>query len=218
MTPAAHDQLTILCSQREELEAERLRIEKAYCLAVLDHITAKIRAACPEAVYVTFAFYSSRTLDLHGVLGAQPSPWEPAPSCGTTATGRTSTRSTTSRTRSSPTCRLRSLPTPLRRGRPSTATLPPTATPGCWSCPRPTGPPALPSWSASTTRRRPRSSWTDARPGGSSRSSKASPTTALRCGSPSGLAARPRHRPRRAHRPDARPPCPGRPAPDAAAR
>ncbi|WP_055550403.1 hypothetical protein [Streptomyces sp. NBRC 110028] len=74
MTPAAHDQLTILCSQREELEAERLRIEKAYCLAVLDHITAKIRAACPEAVYVTFAFYSSRTLDLHGVLGAQPSP------------------------------------------------------------------------------------------------------------------------------------------------
>ncbi|WP_031070067.1 hypothetical protein [Streptomyces sp. NRRL S-118] len=74
MTPAAHDQLTILCEQREELEAERLRIEKAYCLAVLDHITAKIRAACPEAVYVTFAFYSSRTLDLHGVLGAQPSP------------------------------------------------------------------------------------------------------------------------------------------------
>jgi hypothetical protein len=41
---------------------------------VLDHITAKIRTACPEAVYVTFAFYTSRTLDLHGVLGAQPSP------------------------------------------------------------------------------------------------------------------------------------------------
>ncbi|BDM67543.1 hypothetical protein HEK616_10300 [Streptomyces nigrescens] len=74
MTPAAHDQLAILREQREELQAERLRIEKAHCLAVLDHITAKIRAACPEAVYVTFAFYTSRTLDLHGVLGAQPSP------------------------------------------------------------------------------------------------------------------------------------------------
>ncbi|WP_406349614.1 hypothetical protein OHB10_32305 [Streptomyces sp. NBC_01597] len=74
MTPAVHDQLAILCEQREEPEAERLRIEKAYCLAVLDHVTAKIRAACPEAVYVTFAYYSSRTLDLHGVLGAQPSP------------------------------------------------------------------------------------------------------------------------------------------------
>ncbi|MER7047971.1 hypothetical protein [Streptomyces jumonjinensis] len=74
MTPAAQDQLTILCEQREELEAERLRIEKAYCLAVLDHIAAKIRAACPEAVYVSFAFYSSRTLDLHSILGAQPSP------------------------------------------------------------------------------------------------------------------------------------------------
>jgi hypothetical protein len=75
MTPAAHDQLAILCEQREDLEAERLRIEKAYSLAVLDHITAKIRAACPEAVYVTFAYYSTtRTLDLHGLLGAQPNP------------------------------------------------------------------------------------------------------------------------------------------------
>ncbi|WP_143203437.1 hypothetical protein [Streptomyces sp. CB02115] len=75
MTPAAHDQLAILSEQREELEAERLRIDKAHCLAVLDHITAKIRAVCPEAVYVSFAFYgSSRTLDLHCVLGAQPSP------------------------------------------------------------------------------------------------------------------------------------------------
>ncbi|CAK7284901.1 hypothetical protein [Streptomyces misionensis] len=74
MTPSAHALLAILAEQREELEAERLRIDKAYCLAVLDHISAKIRAACPEAVYVTFAYYGSRTLDLHGVLGAQPSP------------------------------------------------------------------------------------------------------------------------------------------------
>jgi hypothetical protein len=74
MTPTAHDQLTLLGERRGELEAERLRVEKAYCLAVLDHITAKIRAACPEAVYVTFAYYGARTLDLHGVLGAQPSP------------------------------------------------------------------------------------------------------------------------------------------------
>lgn len=74
MTPAAQDQLAILAEQRAELDAERLRIDKACSLAVLDHITAKIRTACPEAVYVNFAFYSSRTLDLHGVLGAQPSP------------------------------------------------------------------------------------------------------------------------------------------------
>ncbi|NEC21791.1 hypothetical protein [Streptomyces parvus] len=75
MTPAAQDHLAILAEQRADLEAERLRIEKAYCLAVLDHITAKIRAVCPEAVYVSFAFYSSsRTLDLHCVLGAQTSP------------------------------------------------------------------------------------------------------------------------------------------------
>ncbi|MDQ0990695.1 hypothetical protein [Streptomyces sp. V3I7] len=79
MTPAAHDQLTILSEQREDLKAQRLRIEKAYCLAVLDHITAKIRAACPEAVYVTFAFYGSRTLDLHGVLGAQTNPVRTCP-------------------------------------------------------------------------------------------------------------------------------------------
>ncbi|MEU3973441.1 hypothetical protein [Streptomyces bacillaris] len=75
MTPAAHDQLAILAGQREDLHAQHLRTEQAYCLAVLDHITAKIRAACPEAAYVSFAFYSSsRTLGLHGVLGAQPSP------------------------------------------------------------------------------------------------------------------------------------------------
>ena len=74
MTPAAHDQLAILAEQREELHAEAQRIEKAHCLAVLDHITARIRAACREAVYVTFAYYGSRTLDLDGVLGEQPSP------------------------------------------------------------------------------------------------------------------------------------------------
>ncbi|MFE0130138.1 hypothetical protein ACFWY6_00850 [Streptomyces sp. NPDC059037] len=79
MTPAAHDQLAILSEQREELEAESRRIEKAHCIAVLDHITAKIRAACPGAVYVTFAYYSSRTLDLDGVLGEQPSPLSSCP-------------------------------------------------------------------------------------------------------------------------------------------
>ncbi|MEU8560604.1 hypothetical protein AB0C45_03855 [Streptomyces cyaneofuscatus] len=79
MTPAAHDQLAILAGQREELQAQRLRTERAYCLAVLDHITAKIRAACPEAVYVTFAFHGSRTLELHGVLGAEPSPLSACP-------------------------------------------------------------------------------------------------------------------------------------------
>ncbi|WP_406303654.1 hypothetical protein OHA61_16575 [Streptomyces sp. NBC_00885] len=77
MTPAAanHDHLAILTHQREELDIERGRIENAHCLAVLDHISAKIRVLCPEAVQVTFAYYGkTRTLDLEGVLGAQSSP------------------------------------------------------------------------------------------------------------------------------------------------
>lgn len=79
MTPEAHEQLAILAGRREELQAQHLRTEKAYCLAVLDHITAKIRAACPEAVYVSFALHGSRILDLHGVLGAEPSPLSACP-------------------------------------------------------------------------------------------------------------------------------------------
>ncbi|MBT2366194.1 hypothetical protein J7E88_12960 [Streptomyces sp. ISL-10] len=75
MSPATADHLAILAQQRDELDAERRRIEKAHCLAVLDHIAAQIRALCPEAVYVAFAYYgNTRTLDVHGVLGAQPSP------------------------------------------------------------------------------------------------------------------------------------------------
>ncbi|WP_369258861.1 hypothetical protein [Streptomyces sp. R35] len=74
MTPDQIAELARFAEQRGALEAERRRIDKAYCLAVLDHISAKIRAACPEAVYVTYAYYGSRTLDLHGVLGAQTSP------------------------------------------------------------------------------------------------------------------------------------------------
>ncbi|MCR8573059.1 hypothetical protein [Streptomyces sp. Isolate_219] len=72
---ANHDHLAILAQQRDELDAERGRIEKAHCLAVLDHISAKIRALCPDAVHITFAYYGkTRTLDLDGVLGAQSSP------------------------------------------------------------------------------------------------------------------------------------------------
>ncbi|MBT2413983.1 hypothetical protein J7I94_26140 [Streptomyces sp. ISL-12] len=75
MTPAVCDQLAVLAQQREELDAERRRFEKAYCLAVLDHISARIRALCPEAVYVTFDYNGkTRSLELAGVLGAQPSP------------------------------------------------------------------------------------------------------------------------------------------------
>ena len=74
MTSTTHEDLTLLAEQRSQLDAQGKRTAQAYCLAVLDHISAKIRAACPEAVYVTFAFYSTRTLDLHAVLGAQTSP------------------------------------------------------------------------------------------------------------------------------------------------
>ncbi|MFE7277943.1 hypothetical protein [Streptomyces sp. NPDC057623] len=75
MTPAISDELVVLAQQREELDIERRRIQKAHCLAVLDHISAKIRRACPQAQYVGFAYYGkTRELDLLGVLGAQASP------------------------------------------------------------------------------------------------------------------------------------------------
>ncbi|WP_405803447.1 hypothetical protein [Streptomyces sp. NBC_01187] len=65
--------ITSLAQQRETLDRERRRIEKAYALAVLDHTAAYLRAVCPEAVYVEFAYYgNTRALDLHEVLGAQP--------------------------------------------------------------------------------------------------------------------------------------------------
>ncbi len=44
MTPAISDQLGVLAQQREELDVERRRIQKAYCLAVLDHIAAQVFA------------------------------------------------------------------------------------------------------------------------------------------------------------------------------
>ncbi|MFF4802369.1 hypothetical protein ACFY1U_28855 [Streptomyces sp. NPDC001351] len=75
MTPAISDQLGVLAQQREQLDVERRRIQKAYCLAVLDHITAKVRHACPEAAYVGVAYNgTTRDVDLLGVLGEQTSP------------------------------------------------------------------------------------------------------------------------------------------------
>ncbi|MGW7572363.1 hypothetical protein [Streptomyces sp. NPDC054765] len=75
MTDATSDLLAILKQQREEADTQRTRAEKAYALAVLDETAALIRALCPEAVYINFAYYSSsRTLSLYGVLGEQSSP------------------------------------------------------------------------------------------------------------------------------------------------
>ncbi|MEU0722900.1 hypothetical protein [Streptomyces sp. NPDC006140] len=75
MTSAVSIQLAVLAQRRQELDAERHRIQKAYCLAVLDHITAKVRQVCPEAVYIGVAYYGkTRELDLLGVLGEQTSP------------------------------------------------------------------------------------------------------------------------------------------------
>ncbi|WP_407286407.1 hypothetical protein [Streptomyces sp. BP-8] len=75
MTDATADLLAILKQQREDADTQRTRAEKAYALAVLDETAALIRALCPEAVYVNFAYYGdTRTLSLYGVLGEQPSP------------------------------------------------------------------------------------------------------------------------------------------------
>ncbi|MGW1594173.1 hypothetical protein [Streptomyces sp. NPDC002343] len=75
MTPAAHDQVAILAQQREELSLALRRAEQAHCLAIIDHLAAKIRARCPEAVYVAFdRGGEDRAVSVHGVLGEQPSP------------------------------------------------------------------------------------------------------------------------------------------------
>lgn len=75
MTPAISDPLGALAQQRQELDAVRRRIQKAYCLTVLDHITAQIRAVRPEAAYVGFTYDGhTRDVGLLGVLGEQTSP------------------------------------------------------------------------------------------------------------------------------------------------
>ncbi|MFD5738573.1 hypothetical protein ACFXJM_11490 [Streptomyces massasporeus] len=75
MTPAAHDQVAILAQQREELSLALRRAEQAHCLAIIDHLAAKIRARCPEAVYVAFdRSGQDHAVTVYGVLGEQPSP------------------------------------------------------------------------------------------------------------------------------------------------
>ncbi|MBY8884812.1 hypothetical protein K7472_08125 [Streptomyces sp. PTM05] len=66
--------------RRQQLAAERRQAEKAHALAVLDHLAAYVRDTCPQAAYVAFAYHgSTRTLDLQGVLGAQPAPLSALP-------------------------------------------------------------------------------------------------------------------------------------------
>ncbi|GAA1919955.1 hypothetical protein [Streptantibioticus ferralitis] len=80
MTPDTTDQVARLAQQREDLATQRRRIEQAYALAVLDHMAATVRQMCPEAAYVTFAYYGkTRALDLHGALGAAASQISPLP-------------------------------------------------------------------------------------------------------------------------------------------
>ncbi|MGI5399178.1 hypothetical protein ACQEVG_06900 [Streptomyces sp. CA-135486] len=75
MKPAAHHQVAILAQQREELSLALRRAEQAHCLAIIDHLAAKIRARCPEAAYVAIDRSSEdRAVSVYGVLGEQPSP------------------------------------------------------------------------------------------------------------------------------------------------
>ncbi|MFJ1994233.1 hypothetical protein [Streptomyces asiaticus] len=75
MTLAPHDAVAILAQQREELALALRRAEQAHCLAIIDHLAAKIRARCPEAVYVAMdRSGEDRTVTVYGVLGEQPSP------------------------------------------------------------------------------------------------------------------------------------------------
>ncbi|MEU0839503.1 hypothetical protein ABZ370_08535 [Streptomyces sp. NPDC005962] len=81
MTPAAHDQVSILAQQRENLSLAFRRAEQAHCLSIIDHLAAKIRLRCPEAAYIAFDRTGEhRAVAVHGVLGEQPSslgacPW-----------------------------------------------------------------------------------------------------------------------------------------------
>ncbi|GAA0643037.1 MULTISPECIES: hypothetical protein [Streptomyces] len=75
MKPATHDAVAILAQQREELALALRRAEQAHCLGIIDHLAAKIRARCPEAVYVAIDRSGEhRAVTVHGVLGEQPSP------------------------------------------------------------------------------------------------------------------------------------------------
>ncbi|MFE3216135.1 hypothetical protein [Streptomyces antimycoticus] len=80
MTPATHDAVAILAQQREDLALALRRAEQAHCLSIIDHLAAKVRARCPEAVYVAFdRSGEDRTVTVYGVLGEQPSPLAACP-------------------------------------------------------------------------------------------------------------------------------------------
>ncbi|MEV6132131.1 hypothetical protein AB0M05_35995 [Streptomyces violaceusniger] len=80
MTPTPHDAVAILAQQREDLTLALRRAEQAHCLGIIDHLAAKIRARCPEAVYVAFDRSGEhRTVTVYGVLGEQPSPLAACP-------------------------------------------------------------------------------------------------------------------------------------------
>ncbi|MFJ9617815.1 hypothetical protein [Streptomyces noursei] len=74
------DRLAQLARQRDELAAHHRRIEKAYALAVLDHLAEQVRQLCPKTAYITFAYHgNSREVDLYGLLGAEPGALSPLP-------------------------------------------------------------------------------------------------------------------------------------------
>ncbi|AJC58614.1 hypothetical protein [Streptomyces sp. 769] len=80
MAPEATDRLAQLVRQRDELATHHRRIEKAYALAVLDHLAEQVRQLCPEAAYINFAYHGkTREPDLYGVLGVASSPISPLP-------------------------------------------------------------------------------------------------------------------------------------------
>jgi hypothetical protein len=75
VNPEPVDLLAVLAHERDALDAERRRLARAHCLAVLDYIAVKIRSVSPDAVYVAFT-YDGRLREpyVQGILGAQPSP------------------------------------------------------------------------------------------------------------------------------------------------
>ncbi|AIA03426.1 hypothetical protein ACFCXR_15245 [Streptomyces noursei] len=74
------DRVSELGRQCRELSERRDYANKAYGLAVVDHLAAKIRAVCPDATYLAFERHREQQwYVVTGVLGAAPTPLSPNP-------------------------------------------------------------------------------------------------------------------------------------------
>lgn len=71
---------TVAAARRERLAGQLRRAEHAHLLATADHIAEYVRAVCPGACHIEFAFHAdTRTIDLGGIYGSAPTPLSGCP-------------------------------------------------------------------------------------------------------------------------------------------